>query len=701
MRRKNHMHNICITWTAVLAASVLTVTPVMAAGSGTAKQAEASVTTEAGVDSAPQTVAEALTGQKNDLLDADIYQIRIGYEFSDGSFDEWARGTAFLVADRYLCTAATLADTSTTSALYTAMLKERSDIYSRVGIDLSNENTAEKHIKIYVTDENGEKKDVKSASVQHGLAVITLAKAESATPVVFEDSGESPAGALRIKFAGKNDDKCVVQKADAEVSADSTEKAGFVIDADTSSGNPTGAPVYDASGYVAGMAAADGDTMTCYTASAVETFLTSNGISFKTAADVAKEKKETAEKQTLAEVESAQSSVADDTALQQAVSDAEKIDKNSYTDSSIEALDAALANAEDVLNAQGHTQSQADAAVKQLVKVEKALEKVRPSASSNLMMLASGGFAVIVGLIVCLVMVKNHKKKMNQAKKAAGGPSDDPDSYSGILNDMEKKDLTDTEDAPDSDGPEQEDKSGETAEEERDEEPEEDDEDIEDTDLPMAGISRRPGIRAKEDARNTDTPLPGIGSRRDASGSSRPQAPSYPPYEEDDLDVTTVRAPKEMSLPRDSRVPGLVTADQTDYEDQVTDLKNGDDDGFGDFGDEDDPDDDGEEGTTVLHRAKGYLIRVGRPDEKICITHDNFLIGKERKKVDYCVTGDSSVSRVHCRIRIISGEYYIEDLKSTNYTFVNGSQIPEYKTVYLQDGSSVKLSDVEFVFHIE
>ena len=695
MRRKNHMHNICITWTAVLAASVLTVTPVMAAGSGTAKQAEASVTTEAGVDSAPQTVAEALTGQKNDLLDADIYQIRIGYEFSDGSFDEWARGTAFLVADRYLCTAATLADTSTTSALYTAMLKERSDIYSRVGIDLSNENTAEKHIKIYVTDENGEKKDVKSASVQHGLAVITLAKAESATPVVFEDSGESPAGALRIKFAGKNDDKCVVQKADAQVSADSTEKAGFVIDADTSSGNPTGAPVYDASGYVAGMAAADGDTMTCYTVSAVETFLTSNGISFRTASDVAKEKKETAEKQTLAEVESAQSSVADDTALQQAVSDAEKIDRNSYTDSSVEALDAALANAEDVLNAQGHTQSQADAAVKQLVKAEKALEKAKPSVSSNLMMLASGAFAVIVGLIVCLVMVKNHKKKMAQAEKAAGGPSDDPDSYSGILSDMEQKDLTDADHA-DADAEDEDEDTEEKEEPERDAEPEEED-DEDDTDLPLPGISSRPGIRAGK--KSQDTPLPGIGTRRSPS-TARPSAPSYPD-EDNDLDVTTVRAPKEMSLPRDSRVPGLVTADQTDYEDEVTDLKNGDDEDFGDFDDYDEPDDDGEEGTTVLHRAKGYLIRVGRPDEKICITHDNFLIGKERKKVDYCITGDSSVSRVHCRIRIISGEYYIEDLKSTNYTFVNGSQIPEYKTVYLQDGSSVKLSDVEFVFHIE
>ena len=51
-------------------------------------------------------------------------------------------------------------------------------------------------------------------------------------------------------------------------------------------------------------------------------------------------------------------------------------------------------------------------------------------------------------------------------------------------------------------------------------------------------------------------------------------------------------------------------------------------------------------------------------------------------------------------IRNIGGKYYIEDQASTNYTYYEGKQIPEYKAVYLEDGSRFKLSDVEFEFHL-
>lgn len=50
-------------------------------------------------------------------------------------------------------------------------------------------------------------------------------------------------------------------------------------------------------------------------------------------------------------------------------------------------------------------------------------------------------------------------------------------------------------------------------------------------------------------------------------------------------------------------------------------------------------------------------------------------------------------------IRIIQGGFYIEDQDSTNYTFVNNNQIPAYKAVYIQDGSIIRISDVEFEFH--
>ena len=151
-----------------------------------------------------------------------------------------------------------------------------------------------------------------------------------------------------------------------------------------------------------------------------------------------------------------------------------------------------------------------------------------------------------------------------------------------------------------------------------------------------------------------------------------------------DIDVTTRVKPKADRVPGNATQNGIIYAEGAD-DDGVSILD----------------DDDGSEDTTVLGKnrlPKGYLIRMDN-GRRIDITKDNFLIGKERKKVDYCIGGDSSVSRIHAMIRIIQGGFYIEDQDSTNYTFVNNNQIPAYKAVYIQDGSIIRISDVEFEFH--
>ena len=96
---------------------------------------------------------------------------------------------------------------------------------------------------------------------------------------------------------------------------------------------------------------------------------------------------------------------------------------------------------------------------------------------------------------------------------------------------------------------------------------------------------------------------------------------------------------------------------------------------------------------------KAYLIRLSN-GKRIPISKKDFVIGKEKGKVDYCISGEPTVSRVHALIRNIGGKYYIEDQASTNYTYYEGKQIPEYKAVYLEDGRRFKLSDVEFEFHL-
>lgn len=105
--------------------------------------------------------------------------------------------------------------------------------------------------------------------------------------------------------------------------------------------------------------------------------------------------------------------------------------------------------------------------------------------------------------------------------------------------------------------------------------------------------------------------------------------------------------------------------------------------------------------TTLLGGGAGsaYLIRK-KNGEKIPITSQNFAIGKERRRVNYCISDNTSVSRYHVVITKKGSDYYAADQKSSNFTFVNGVQLSPYQETLLTDRSTLKLSDEEFEFHI-
>ena len=157
-------------------------------------------------------------------------------------------------------------------------------------------------------------------------------------------------------------------------------------------------------------------------------------------------------------------------------------------------------------------------------------------------------------------------------------------------------------------------------------------------------------------------------------------------YADDEFaDMTRREKDRDTRIPRDKGKDDLEYADEDEFtEDEATDLEADSEDGSSD--------------TTVLTR-KAYLIRLSN-GKRIPISKKDFVIGKEKGKVDYCISGEPTVSRVHALIRNIGGKYYIEDQASTNYTYYEGKQIPEYKAVYLEDGRRFKLSDVEFEFHL-
>lgn len=103
--------------------------------------------------------------------------------------------------------------------------------------------------------------------------------------------------------------------------------------------------------------------------------------------------------------------------------------------------------------------------------------------------------------------------------------------------------------------------------------------------------------------------------------------------------------------------------------------------------------------TTVLGgQAQGFSLRRKRNSETIAINKNEFIIGKERRRVDYCISDNNSISRAHCKIKVRGGRCYITDLNSTNCTYVNGTRVSPNQEVVLSKGDTIKVSDEEFEF---
>lgn len=635
--------------------------PVQATAPGKAPQTKTNKT---------NSMAEELKNQTATISDDAVFQIRIGYEFDDGSFDEWARGSGFLIGDKYLVTSQTLADVSVNSSLYSEIVDAKKDAYKKVGIILTDAETTEKHIKIYITNTGGDKLKYKNTISKNGMGVIILKKAVTTPACVFASESKlsfAADDAVNLKYAGKDDSKAIIQTSEGKIftPGDSeSAKAGFYFKADTTAGNALGAPVYNGNGNITGMVSAissqDNASITALDQTAIQTFLSSNDIDYKTLAQVQAEQKAAAEKQARRDAEAAQGAVAKPKKLKEALKNAEDVERRLYTAESLKDMDNAVEKGQKILKSRAKTQAQVDAAAKNINKaIDKLVRKniFQRMLSGDIAVLACvGGVIAAIAAIVAAIVLKKKKGKVKVDKKGSSAPAEDDEKY-GYSEDLRRMEETDLKEQR---------HINENAENIR---------------------------KAKEEKEREEA-----GARRatqeNNAASEEAAAPGrdiYSDFEDDDfddfdkdIDVTTRVKPKTDRVPGNAMQNGIVYAEGVD-DDGVSILD----------------DDDGSEDTTVLGRnrlPKGYLIRIDN-GKRIDITKDNFLIGKERKKVDYCIGGDSSVSRIHAMIRIIQGGFYIEDQDSTNYTFVNNNQIPAYKAVYIQNGSIIRISDVEFEFH--
>ena len=106
--------------------------------------------------------------------------------------------------------------------------------------------------------------------------------------------------------------------------------------------------------------------------------------------------------------------------------------------------------------------------------------------------------------------------------------------------------------------------------------------------------------------------------------------------------------------------------------------------------------------TGVLHEdeSRAWLIRKS-DGKKINITRNKFVIGKSNENTDFRITGNNTISRQHCQILKRGNEFYVEDLGSTNGTYVDGFEVQKHDQERIYDGQELMISDEKFDFFQE
>lgn len=557
-------------------------------------------------------IANVISEESSTLSDDSVYKIIIGYEFKDGSFDPWAEGTGFLITNKDIMTNQTLTDKSSSSSLFKSILKEKQNAYEKVGVSLNDENALKENLKIKVIDNKGEEKSVEGSVSKNGMGVINLSNPESSPVAVFadEDNIENKEGnAYKFKVAGNNDEKADILEKNLTVSKNDKTKDGesFEMNSDLEEGiSPIGSPIINDKGQVIGMVSGAGKTVTTIPTNSLQAFLATNGINFSTASNIAKNKDKEDEEEALKQAREAEKAAIDTKGLEKAIKEAEKVNKEEYTEESYKALSDAVSDGKTIMGSSDKTQQQIDSAKSKIKKAQEELV-VKSTFPIKAVIIGAG---VLAFIIMLLVMIKKNKKKMQKEAE-------------------------------------------EKAKKEREKEDE------------IHGYS--------EFLKNNN------------------RGQEY--VDLNQIDVTKQESPRELRMPRNTPVDGLEYADPRYDDDHVGVLNN-----QNKYGINENPynfQDDGADGTTLL--SGGYLIR--KDNGKQITIFDGFIIGKEKKSVNYCVVNNPTVSRNHIRISVINNQYFVEDLESKNYTYVNGKQIPPYQKVKLENGYEIRISNVSFTFY--
>lgn len=92
------------------------------------------------------------------------------------------------------------------------------------------------------------------------------------------------------------------------------------------------------------------------------------------------------------------------------------------------------------------------------------------------------------------------------------------------------------------------------------------------------------------------------------------------------------------------------------------------------------------------------LVSVNTKDRiKLCVDKPVYYIGRQAGHVDGLIENERTVGRMHCRITQEQGFFSIQDLSSTNGTYVNGRSVTGEQKIRIEKGDIIKIAKIEFV----
>ena len=88
------------------------------------------------------------------------------------------------------------------------------------------------------------------------------------------------------------------------------------------------------------------------------------------------------------------------------------------------------------------------------------------------------------------------------------------------------------------------------------------------------------------------------------------------------------------------------------------------------------------------------LLRIGAQVSEVQIPETGMTLGRSAEGNDLQIN-DPSISGNHCRYIPQNGQWVLQDLGSTNGTFVNGTRIPPApQAVLVSNGDKIKMGDI-------